>query len=250
MTTHEQSSDKSKKWSRSPQYSYEQFLVGSDKWRYAPWNSDSAFQSIHEMISSGGKRGRFTRVDEWRCFGLWKLVEQSAKLSGGAIIEIGVWKGGSGVLIAKQARLCGIADTVYLCDTFTGLPKIKIGEHDACLAEGKFAVSRQIVEQLLSECGEVDNVRVLEGVFPDETADQIVDQSFRLCHLDVDLYQSAQDILAWVWNKMVIGGIIVYDDYGFRGCPGITKHVNDQMLLDDRLVFYNLDGHGIVIKLK
>ena len=47
----------------------------------------------------------------------------------------------------------------------------------------------------------------------------------------------------------MIGGIVVYDDYGFKGCDGITTHVNEQIQLQDRFVIHNLNGHAIIIKL-
>jgi O-methyltransferase len=48
---------------------------------------------------------------------------------------------------------------------------------------------------------------------------------------------------------MVHGGIIVYDDYGFKGCDGITKYVEEQIPREDRLVIHNLNGHAIILKL-
>lgn len=44
------------------------------------------------------------------------------------------------------------------------------------------------------------------------------------------------------------GGIIVYDDYGFLGCEGIARFVNEQITDSDRLIFRNLNGHAIVVK--
>ena len=56
---------------------------------YSPWNKDSVFKKLYTEIQP------LTLVDEYRCFELWKLVEQSAKLDGGDLIEIGVWRGGT-----------------------------------------------------------------------------------------------------------------------------------------------------------
>ncbi len=63
------------------------------------------------------------------------------------------------------------------------------------------------------------------------------------------LYQSAKDIaLEWIWHKMVPGGIVVYDDYGFPSCVGITRYVEEQTLCGDRILIHNLNGHAVVIK--
>ena len=188
---------------------------------YSPWNKDAAFKKMYEAIRES------TMVDEYRCFELWKLVAQSAKLKDGHVIEIGVWRGGTGALIATQAQNCGIHGMVYLCDTFTGV--VKAGRNDSSYRGGEHRdTSGRSVERLLSSL-HVDNVCILQGVFPDETGQEIEGLQFRFCHIDVDVYQSAAEILDWVWNRMVRGGIIVYDDYGFRSCDGITKHVEEQI---------------------
>lgn len=53
-----------------------------------------------------------------------------------------------------------------------------------------------------------------------------------------------------VWHRTSIGGIIVYDDYGFQQCSGITKHVEEQIHDPDRVVLHNLNGHAVIIKIR
>jgi O-methyltransferase len=209
---------------------------------YSPWLTDREFQAVYEIIRP------HTLVDIYRCYELWTLVDQCAKLEG-AIIEVGVWRGGTGALIAKRAKLSRIPDPVYLCDTFTGV--VKASDRDSHYLGGEHAdTSRAEVETLIRKRLSLDNVLLLEGVFPEATGDQISDQHVRLCHIDVDVYQSAKDILEWVWGRLVVGGMIVYDDYGFRSCDGITKHVEEQRGMPDRLVVHNLNKHAIVIKIR
>ena len=209
---------------------------------YSPWNGDKEFQAVTAAISG------MTIVGLLRRWELWTLVEQVAKLGTGALIEIGVWRGGTGALIAVQAKRCGIADQVFLCDTFTGV--VKAGPKDSKYRGGEFAdTSRQMVEELIFNKMSLSNVEILEGVFPDETGVQLEALQFRFCHIDVDVYQSAKDIVDWIWGRLVPGGVIVYDDYGFFFCDGITKVVEEQMGCSDRLVLYNLNGHAVIIKL-
>jgi O-methyltransferase len=209
---------------------------------YSPWNNEDLFLAAFASIKA------FTLVDEYRCYELWKLIEQVAKLNSGSIIEIGVWRGGSGSLIARQAKNCGIKDRVFLCDTFTGV--VKAGERDPYHEGGEHAnTSRQSVEELVFNQMHLDNVEILEGVFPDQTGHRLHDMQFRFCHIDVDVYQSAKDIVDWIWDKIVPCGIVVYDDYGFYRCRGITQYVEEQRKCKDRLVIHNLNGHAIVLKL-
>jgi O-methyltransferase len=209
--------------------------------RYAPWQADPAFLAAYTSIEKA------TFVDIYRCYELWMLVEQAAKLPG-HLIEVGVWRGGTGALIARKAALCGIRETVYLCDTFAGI--VKSGANDPVFRNGDLAnTSQHYVETLLLERLQLQNVCILPGVFPDESGQPLEDKQFRLCHMDVDVYHSAKDITEWIWERMVVGGMIIYDDYGFIGCAGITMLIEEQAHFADRLVLRNMSGQAIVIKL-
>ena len=63
---------------------------------YAPWLSDAEFLNVYERIRS------FTLVDIYRCYELWTLARQCNGVEG-AILEVGVWRGGTGCLLAKAA---------------------------------------------------------------------------------------------------------------------------------------------------
>ncbi len=208
---------------------------------YAPWLSDSSFKDTYKIIKN------YTLVDKYRCYELWHLVKETAKLEG-ALIEVGVWKGGSGTLIAKNAKLNGIKDKVYLCDTFTGV--VKAGEKDSRYKGGEHSdTTKETVEKVIDKL-KLDNTKILIGIFPEETSKLVSDNTFRFCHIDVDVYQSAKDIVEWLWPKLVIGGMIVFDDYGFQGCDGVTRFVNEEKNKKDRLIIHNLNGHAILIKIK
>jgi O-methyltransferase len=208
---------------------------------YAPWNSSADFRAVWTAVRN------HTLVDIFRCWELWQLVGQAKKLSG-SFIEVGVWRGGTGALIASAAKSHGIAAPLYLCDTFHGV--VKAGIHDSAYKGGEHAdTSILTVEALMKSLG-LTNYRIVEGIFPDATSHLIPEaERFRLCHVDVDVYNSARDIVDWVWERLVPGGLIVYDDYGFEMCPGITRLVDEQMGMSDRLIFHNLNGHAIVMKL-
>lgn len=209
---------------------------------YAPWTVSSDFLSTYEQIKG------HTLVDIYRCWELWTLVGQLDKLAAGALLEVGVWRGGTGSLMARQLSLCGSNDEVFLCDTFQGV--VKAGLEDPNYVGGEHAdTSQQVAEDLVKSL-HLSNVRILNGIFPDQTAHLVEPGTrFRLCHIDVDVYQSAKEVMAWIWDRMVPGGIVVYDDFGFETCKGITQFVNEQVADRDRLVLHNLNGHALVIKM-
>lgn len=209
------------------------------KANYAPWVQDEDFQKIYSST-----RG-YTLVDIYRLWELWCLVGETRHLPG-ILLEIGVWRGGSAAVMAARLLKEGGA-SLYLCDTFCGV--VKAGPLDSYYHGGEHAdTSPEVVRQLLEKNVPNARVEILKGVFPEETGAQIADQTFRLVHVDVDVYQSAKDILNFVWPRMPSGGVVVYDDYGFSQCTGIAAHVNEQRGMADRLVLHNLNGHAVVIK--
>ena len=208
---------------------------------YSPWRTDKEFQAAFQAING------HTLVDLYRCYDLWNLVAETAKLPGGEILEVGVWRGGTGCLIGRRAALLGMDTTVHLCDTFSGV--VKAGQHDRHYDGGEHSDTNEGVVRELAERLALENVDILRGVFPDETGHRIETSSFRLCHIDVDVYESAREILKWVWPRMVTGGIVVFDDYGFLSTGGITRLVNEERVLPDRIMNHNLNGHATFVKL-
>jgi O-methyltransferase len=210
----------------------------------APWNGDEAFKRVYDTIKSN------TMVDLYRCYELWTLVEQVEKLGqSGDYLEVGVWRGGTSVLIASRLNMLKSTSVLYAADTFTGV--VKVTAADTSYVGGEHNnTSLGIVNDLIKKL-KLKNINVLEGIFPDDTVHLVQEPvKFKLCHVDVDIYQSAKDVVSYVWERLIVGGIIIYDDYGFFTCDGITKLVEEQRLLTDRLIIHNLNGHAVVVKLK
>jgi O-methyltransferase len=205
---------------------------------YSPWQQDAEFQRVYRQIRE------HTLVDIYRCHEIWQLVAESGKLPSGDCLEVGTWRGGTGALIAKQAAQLQGCET-FLCDTFKGV--VKTGSEDPVYVGGEHAdTSPLIVQALLDGVGA--KARILQGMFPEDTAHEVEGRQFRFCHIDVDVYQGAKDISNWVWPRLCSGGIVVYDDYGFLATGGVKEWVNQERALPDRIVVHNLNGHAIVIK--
>lgn len=220
---------------------YQDILLRST---YAPWMTDQKFQEIYSIIKDN------TLITENRLFELWQLVEQAAKTKG-ALLEIGVWKGGSAGLIASHAKRLGIDDSIFLCDTFRGV--VKATSKDNIFKGGEHSdATEEEVNDLLGQKLSLTNFHVLKGIFPEETAHLIPGETtFRFCHIDVDVYQSARDIINWIWNRLTVGGIIVVDDYGYKSTKGIIELIDkEERNKPDRIVWTNLTGHAMILKIK
>ncbi|MFP4114736.1 MAG: TylF/MycF/NovP-related O-methyltransferase [Spirochaetota bacterium] len=211
---------------------------------YRPWDVDDEFRDVYELVRD------HTMVDVYRLWTLWFVAKQ---VPGGDVLEVGSWRGGSGTVIARalmsrhrEAESSSSAPTVFLADTFAGV--VKAGTRDTYYKGGEHAnTSLDTVQELLVRAG-VDAVRLLAGIFPEDRGHEIADRRFALCHIDVDVYQSAKDTFEWAWPRMIPGGVVVFDDYGFYGCEGVTAYVEELAQAGGLTVVPSLSGQAIVTR--
>jgi O-methyltransferase len=208
---------------------------------YSPWNDHTMFRDTYDQIKAN------TLVDMYRCFELWNLVERHRHVQGD-ILEVGVWRGGTGCLLAKAAQLYSEGSRIHLADTFKGVVKASV--KDTTYKGGEHADTTIGTVRALAGALGLTNIELMEGVFPDEVNfDASGNISLKLCHIDVDTYASAKDIFDYVWRRMVRGGVVVFDDYGFWGCEGVTELCNS-IDRPDATFIHNLNGHAVVVKLR
>jgi O-methyltransferase len=221
---------------RTPGISHQHILSRAT---YSPWLDHAAFQETFQRVQ------HHTLVDIYRCFELWNLVERSKSIPG-HILEVGVWRGGTGGLLGKAAQLYSPGSRVFLADTFKGV--VKAGANDTNYKGGEHAdTSVETVRALLRDL-DIRNTELLIGIYPEEIDRSVLDGAeIKLCHIDVDTYASANDIFQDVWPRMAKGGAVVFDDYGFWGCEGITELCNRTQPSDARFL-HNVNGHAIFVK--
>jgi O-methyltransferase len=217
-------------------FSYESKILNQ---AYAPWATDPDFCEVYRVARAN------TLVDVVRCYELWDLLHGLSNIPG-AVIEVGVWRGGTGAILARALMRTKPNEKIYLCDTFSGV--VKAGSRDKTYRGGEHAdTSVEDVEHLLSKLS-LSNAVLLKGMFPEETSSLIPPGPIALCHIDVDVYQSAKDTVNWVADRLAPGGALVFDDYGFPTCVGVTRYVHELKAKAGWLSIYNLNGHAILIK--
>lgn len=210
---------------------------GSD---YRPMDVDEEFLRIYRLVRET------TLVDVYRLYDLWELVGQATKRPGD-LLEVGVWRGGSGAVIGERVRRDAPGRKLFLADTFSGV--VKAGSRDPYYRGGEHAdTTLESVTKFLHNADLVE-FRLLSGVFPDETGPVVTDHRFCFCHIDVDVYESAKGVFEWIMPRLVPGGIVVFDDYGFLGCEGVTALVHELRTRDDIVFLMNVNGHATGIRL-
>ncbi len=178
---------------------------------------------------------------------------------GGAVVECGVWRGGSMLAVARTLLECGdTSRDLWLYDTFTRMPppgekdfdiwgrhaseyfEGPVDPHDT---EGYRYLPLHEVRALLEGSGYPGErlhfvPGLVEETIPGEAPDEIA-----LLRLDTDWYESTKHELEHLFPRIVDGGILIIDDYGqFVG----ARNAVDEYLagLDRPLFLSRLDWTG------
>ena len=163
-----------------------------------------------------------------------KLLKQALVLEGD-VIECGVFHGGSLRKICKTVRDIPTNQprTVLGLDTFTGFPPTSLSNMDTTLfrplssLQYKFRDCRVVPTELkqFAEAFQI-NLDLRPGPFA-KTLPQLGTRQYCFVHMDCDTYASHLECLSALFDQIVPGGIIVYDDYGSTKWPGATKAIDE-----------------------
>lgn len=198
-----------------------------------PWEEDPECLRLCQSVVP------HTLVDRQRLYMLYQLARKASRLDG-TLAECGVYKGGTALLLCQ----CKPRDkALYLFDTFEGMPDVdaKLDIHRAGdLADTSLAK----VQQLLA--GQ-PTVVYRQGRFP-ATAAGLEAERFCFVHVDVDIYQSVIDCCNFFEPRLVPGGVMVFDDYGFLSTPGAKAAVEQYCRQRNLAEIYLPTGQALLVK--
>jgi Macrocin-O-methyltransferase (TylF) len=165
---------------------------------------------------------------------LANAVDQTCHLDS-ALIECGVFRGSTLLGMAHRLRIRGIRDANLIgCDSFQGFPAptqedaLRDGSFHEIAQEGVFhETSYEGVTSRISALGYAPNIRLLKGFFANSLP-QLSRMTFKVVHLDCDLYQSYVTCLHFFYPRLVQGGYMVFDEYDFSApaYPGAKKAID------------------------
>jgi len=182
----------------------------------------------------------FTRVTPEQLWGCVRAAEYIVQNQvPGAVVECGVWKGGSVMAIALTLlRLGDQAREVYLYDTFEGMttPTEQDVDFEGRDAASQIAVATDRVlgieayapleearANILGTGYSSANVHFVKGRVEDTLPAQAPEQ-IGLLRLDTDWYESTKHELEHLFPRLSRGGVLMIDDYGhWRGVRQATE---------------------------
>lgn len=135
---------------------------------------------------------------------------------------------------------------MYLFDSFEGLsdPNLKYDDN-RWWKKGDFRISKKTTEANLKK---FKNFKIFSGYVP-YTFKNLKLKRISFLHIDVDLYQPTLDSLTFFYNRILKGGVIVFDDYGFKNCIGHKKAIDEFFKNKKEKIIEVPTGQAFVIKL-
>jgi hypothetical protein len=189
-----------------------------------PVDFDEADKDLYRRVAP------YTMTTPPRIYALVRAVEYVAARSiPGALVECGVWRGGSMMAAALTLMRLGITDReLHLFDTFSGMTQPtdedvrRTGERAADLLRDESADSDvwaiasidEVREAVLSVGYPQERIHFVEGPV-EQTLPANAPGEIALLRLDTDWYSSTKHELVHLYPRLASGGVLLLDDYGF-----------------------------------
>ncbi len=161
----------------------------------------------------------------------------------GVVVEFGMFRGGTTMLLSKFVEELGQDWKVIGFDTFGGFPPprstLDLYAHPDCVFRDVEAVRRQLAGR---------NVEIVEGDVVD-TATSLAGEDIVLAFVDTDNYTSANRVVDVVADRVVKGGSIVFDHWTGAGrhLYTIGERMAARRLAGD-VRYHNLHGTGVFLR--
>ena len=209
---------------------------------YSPWLEK-------EFLARALSIRKFTGLSPAKLYVIEHFAKSTFHIDGN-IAELGVWKGGGAKFIADVFRGgCESKKIFYLFDSFEGMKKVHSTKDRHQV--GDFSdTSVQKVESLMASSQNGNILVILKQGWIPKTFIGLEEVKFSFVHIDLDLYEPIMDALTFVYPRLLKGGVLIFDDYGFASCPGARKAVDEFVDQVGESLLVLATGQGVLVKAK
>ena len=222
----------------------------------ALYHKDKYINLYYEGLHKTGMQNTDNYFKQCRSYTLQQLLNHvlESDLSGN-VAECGCWKGHSSYIISKILKSHNFNGIYSIFDSFEGGLSDKTAEDlniRISMNEKQIKHEKEIFSSAEDDLHRVlkdfDFYKLYKGWIPDKFY-EVNDQEFIFVHLDVDLYQPTLVGLEFFYPRLVKGGVIVVDDYGYTQFPGAKKSVDEFLERNKASLFVSaLTGGCYIIK--
>jgi len=248
-----------KKWLGQRMHDLGYDIVNRNKPRPLPTDFDPLHRDIYGKVKDS------TMTSAERIYSLIEAVKYvETNQIPGAIVECGVWKGGSMMAVAETLRhLNNTSRELYLYDTFEGMSnpedvdKTHAGQSASDLMKKDddkeknlvwaYSTLETVQTGMKSTNYPEGKIKYVKGKVED-TIPSTLPSTIALLRLDTDWYESTRHELEHLFPLLVKGGVLILDDYGYWA--GARKAVDEYFAIHKQPLLLNrIDETGrIAIK--
>lgn len=200
---------------------------------------DPIFQAAYRrgILAAGGRDYNW----HWRVHvGLW--AARTASGLTGDFVECGVGRGFMSSAIMHHLDWNRLERHYYLLDTFADPDS-----HDSAFAARNSHVYANSFDEVRLNFSEWPTARIVVGAVP-ETLPEITSQSIAFLHLDMNSRLPEVSALAHLWERMTPGGLVLFDDYAYRGYRDQKLGIDELAVELGGSVLSLPTGQGLLIK--
>jgi len=182
----------------------------------------------------------------------------------GAFVECGVWRGGAMMAVAETLKTMRATNrNLYLYDTYQGMSAptdedisfmgYKASEvfqkrkTDNDVSDWCIASIEEVKHNVLSTGYDESLVKFIKGKVEDTIPDEVPDK-IAMLRLDTDWYESTRHELEHLYPRLVPGGVLIIDDYGYW--EGSKKAVDEYFERNDINLLLNRVCDSVRIAIK
>ena len=220
-------------------------------------STDKDFSRLYSLVNE------FTMTGWERCYAAYRAVNYICSCGiEGDIVECGVWRGGTCMLMASQLKNLGQTERdIYLYDTyrgmsepttvdigFDGMDAIKVHKNLQRAGYNKWAIATlpDVRANMQSVGYNSEKLHFVEGLVEDSIPRTRPEQ-IAILRLDTDWFESTYHEMQHLYPLLAPGGVLIVDDYG--DWHGARKAV-DQYLSENgiRILLNRVAGAAIGVK--
>ena len=213
-------------------------------WKNLAFRSDKAFM---DSFTSAAKNNQEKSL-------LWRLhvlawASNIALRVEGDFVECGVLKGFSSAVLCKYLEFGNVPREFYLYDTFSGLPEETSTDEERSIWNPGYKAydSKDLYEEVCQTFSPYHNVRVVQGTVPLTFKTESPE---KIAYLHIDMNSEEAEILALeaLFDRVVPGGVVVLDDYGWQCNIRQTVAESAFMKKRDHMILELPTGQGVILK--
>jgi O-methyltransferase len=220
----------------------------------AEFREDPAFQSALKQADSSTGANQYESPEgiSWRYHTLIWAARTCLHLPGD-FVECGVFRGDMTWMITQTVDLEAAGKRFYLYDTFAGLDPKYSSEDDFSDSPAFFRFidqeyrSPDIEAHVRRRFREKPYVLVTKGVVPDILHD-VSPERIAFLHLDLNSPRAEQAALEFLFSRIAPGGIIIFDDYGWKQFQKQKENTDRAMAKLGHVILELPTGQGLVVK--